>query len=189
MQLVCRFPAGIQAYSPSHPAILAQIPACCLLCESALKGKGVYFRQVWDPGIEWIEVRRLQCRRAGCRVTISLLPSFCVPFKRYSSRIIGSCLDWVLRRRQRIEEWCEARGYTDCPTAGSWVRQFRDGSGLLSTEGCVRLGIRQPGGSGGQAQRLWAALMAWAGSALVLHAVQPALCRRVPFLGVFGRRL
>ena len=189
MQLVCRFSAGIQAYSPTHPAILAQIPVCCLVCEAALEGKGAYSRQVWVPGVELIEVRRFRCRGSGCGVTISLLPSFCVPYKRYSAEIIESCLNSVLRCGQRVEQWCEEAGYTDRSTAGSWVRQFRDGSGLLSTEGCVGLGIRPPGGSGGQPLRLWDALRGWAGSAPVLHVVQPALCRRVPFLGVFRLRL
>lgn len=189
MVLSCPFPAGIQAYCPYHQEIAAHVPACCSLCESRLEGKGVYSRQVRLPEIKKIKIRRFRCLGPDCGISISLLPSFCVPYKQYSAKIIESCLDSVLRCGESIRNWCARTINTDRSTAGNWVRQFGDGSGLLSTEGCVRLGIRQPGGSGDQAQRLWAGLRTWAGSAPVLYVVQPGLCRRVPFLGVFRLRL
>jgi len=122
-------------------------------------------------------------------VTISLLPSFCVPFKRYGSALIDSCVDSVLRGGEAVRRWCDRRGVTDRTTAGSWVRQFGDQSGKLITEGSVRLGIGQVRGTQRAVRELWQALRHWAGAGAVLHQVQPALCRAVPFLGLFRARL
>ena len=190
MQLPSLFTGSIQAYSPYGPQIEAQLPARCPVCDFPRpEGKGTYFRSVWLPAVEEIEVRQVRCRRPGCRVTISLLPSFCVPFKRYSSAIVESCVDSVLRCGERVCQWCERRGLTDRSTAGSWVGQFSAQSGLLSTEGAVRLGLRQGGGFHGQVGGLWAGLRRWAGGHAVLAAVQPALCGYFPFLGLFRARL
>jgi len=190
MQLLSVFIGPIQAYSPYAAQIEAQIPACCPICEFPRpEGKGTYYRYVWLPKVEEIEVRQVRCRRPGCRLTISLLPSFCVPFKRYSSAIVESCLDSVLRRGQRVQDWSAKGGKTDRSTAGSWVRQFGDHIGLLSTAGAARLGFRQPAGVGGQARCLWFALRQWARREPVLRTVQPALCACHPFLGLFRARL
>ena len=40
MVISCPFPAGIQAYCPYHREIAEHVPACCVLCESRLEGKG-----------------------------------------------------------------------------------------------------------------------------------------------------
>jgi hypothetical protein len=190
MQLVSLFIGLVQAYCPYDPQIEAQIPACCPVCGFPRpEGKGTYCRSVWLPAVKHIEVRRVRCRRTGCGVTISLLPSFCVPFKRYSSGIVESCLDSVVRRGHGIGEWCEREGLTDRSTAGSWVRQFSGRCGVLSTEGAVRLGVRQPGGRQRHVRQLWGALRQWAGREPVLRAVQPALCLCDPFLGLFRARL
>jgi hypothetical protein len=190
MQLVSLFIGLVQAYCPYDPQIEAQIPACCPICGFPRpEGKGTYRRSVWLPAVKHIEVRQVRCRRPGCRVTISLLPSFCVPFKRYGSAIVESCLDSVLRGGQRVQQWCEREGRTDRSTAGSWVRQFSDHCGLLSTEGAARLAVRQPGGMRGPVRELWSALRQWSGRESVLRAVQPALCACHPFLGLFRARL
>ena len=186
MQLLSSFHGSIQAYSPYDPQIEEQIPSSCPVCgHPRLEGKGTYSRQVWRPEVHEIKVRQVRCQHPDCKVTISLLPSFCVPFKRYSAEIIESCLGAVLREGESIRHWCARTFRTDRCTAGSWVGQFRAGAGLLSTEGCSRLGVRPPGGFGGQAGMLWATLRAWAGSRAVLHVVQPAMCQRAPFLGLF----
>jgi len=189
MQLLSFFIGPLQAYSPYDPQIEAQIPCCCPLCGTGLRGKGVYFRQVWLPGVMRLGVRRMQCCDPGCALTISLLPSFCVPFKRYSSAIIESCLDSVLRRGEAVRHWCDRHGLTDRSTTGSWLRQFGDQAGTVITEGSLRLGIRQPRGRRQPCRELWAALRDWVRGDSVLNAVQPALCGRVPFLGLFCARL
>ena len=189
MQLVSFFFGSLQAYSPYDPQIEAQIPRCCPLCGTGLRGKGVYFRQVWLPGVMRLGVRRVQCRRPDCGLTISLLPSFCVPFKRYSSAIIESCLDSVLRRGDAVRHWCDRHSLTDRSTAGSWLRQFGDQAGKVITEGSLRLGIRQPCGGRQACRELWDALWHWASRGSVLTAAQPALCGVAPFLGLFRARL
>jgi hypothetical protein len=152
-------------------------------------GKGTYVRQVWLPHVQCIAVRRFGCRRPGCGCTISLLPSFCVPFKRYGSAIVESCLDAVLGVGQSVRQWCDREGVTDRATAGSWIRQFGAVCGLLSTTGSERLGLRLSGLAGSAAQRAWEALRRHAGSSAVLPCVQPALCVDLPPLGLFRLRL
>ena len=189
VQLLSLFVGPIQAYSPYDRQIEAQIPPCCPLCGARLRGKGVYFRQVWLPALMWLGVRRVQCCGPGCGVSISLLPSFCVPFKRYGSALIESCLDSVLRRGESVGHWSGRRGVTDRSTAGSWVRQFGDQAGKLITEASVRLGIGQPRGTERPVRELWACFRHWAGADAVLRQVQPAFCRAGPFLGLFRARL
>lgn len=119
---------------------------------------------------------------------MSVLPPFCVPFKRYAAACIESCLDSVLRAGGSVQQWCDEAMLTDRSTAGNWVGQFRDQTGTLATDGTARLGCRQPHGSAGAAG-LWAVLREWAGKAPVLPAVQSALCGAFPFLGMFRPRL
>ena len=189
MQLPSLFIGSIQAYSPYDPQIEAQVPRRCPACGSGVRGKGVYVRQVWLPSVVWIGVRRVQCRGSGCGVTISLLPSFCVPFKRYGSTVIESCLDSVVSGGDSVRGWCGRVGVTDRSTAGSWVGQFGAQAGKLITSGCLRVGLGQPRGSKEPVRELWGCLRQWAGGEAVLRLVQPALCRAVPFLGLFRARL
>ena len=171
MQLVWLFVGTFQQYSPYCPQVEAVRPQRCPVCGSRRpEGKGTYCRQVWLPQGREIQVRCLRCRRPGCRTTISLLPSFCVPFKRYCSETVESCLASVLECGQRVEKWACDNGVAHSTAAG-WVRQFRGQSGLLSTEGAVRLGVRQPKGGHGQASRLWSALRAWSARLPVLASV------------------
>lgn len=189
MQLPLLFLGSIQGYSPYDPQIEAQIPRRCSVCGSGVRGKGVYFRQVWVPAVVWIGVRRVQCVGAGCGLTISLLPSFCVPFKRHSAAAVESCLDSVVRCGESVRGWCGRRGVTDRSTAGSWVRQFGAQAGKLITEGSVRLGVGQPRGAQRPVRALWACLRQWAGADAVVRVAQPALCCTFPFLGLFRARL
>lgn len=187
MQLLSVFDGPLQGYSPYHPQIEAQIPDCCMSCGSALVGHGVYWRSILLCVLVGISVRRFRCR--GCGITISLLPSFCVPFKRYGSAVVESCLDAVLHGGQSVKRWHEERLLTDCSTAGSWVRQFRDRSGELLTSGLRRIDVRPPAGFPDQARRLWACLRRWAGGKAVLPAVQPLLWEQEHLLGLFRARL
>lgn len=186
MQLISPFTDEFQAYHPYHPQIEAQRPSRCPLCGCPKpEGKGVYTRWVrFAQGRVQIDVRRLHCRNKSCGVTISLLPPFCVPFKHYAAEVVESCLEWVLRRGLSIRQWCRDKTLTDRSTAGSWVRQFVDHSGLLITEGAARAGF-SPCGSGSPARGLWAGLRRLASGAAVLPSVQPALSAAGPRLGLF----
>lgn len=190
MQLLSSFNGTVQEYWPYDPRIESQRPAACPVCGHARPaGKGTYRRSLWVPALVWIAVRRFVCRRAGCGCTVSLLPSFCVPYKRYGSAVVESCLEAVLGPGQSVRQWSAEPGLTDRSTAGSWVRQFGTASGLLLTVGAQRLGLRLSGLKGSAAQRAWGALRRHSGSSAVLARVQPALCAGVPALGVFRLRL
>lgn len=186
MQLILLFIDEFQAYHASHPQVEAQRPSCCPLCGFPRpEGKGVYSRWVrFKHGRVLIDVRRLHCRNKSCGVTISLLPSFCVPFKHHAAQVVESCLEGVLGRGLSIRRWCMEKMLTDRSTAGTWVRQFVDHSGLLITEGAARAGFRLCG-SGRPARRLWAGLRRLASGAAVLPSVQPALSAAGPRLGLF----
>lgn len=191
MQILSLFVGTVQEYWPYDPRIESQRPAACPVCRFPRPaGKGTYWRSVWVPARVWIAVRRFVCRRRGCGCTISLLPSFCVPFKRYGSAVVESCLETVLGAGQSIRQWCERECLTDRSTAGSWVRQFGAVCGVLLSAGCERLGLR-PGGLGGgsEARRAWGALRQHAGARGVLESAQPALCAGFPPLGLFRLRL
>jgi hypothetical protein len=190
MQILSVFIGSVQEYSPYDPQIESQRPAACPVCAFLRPaGKGTYVRQVWLPHRVWLAVRRFGCRRPGCGCTISLLPSFCVPFKRYGSALVESCVDAVLRGGQSVRQWSERHGVTDRATGGTWLRQFGMVCGLLLTTGAQRLGLRLSGLEGSAAQRAWGALRRHSGGSAVLSCVQPVLCAEFPPLGLFRLRL
>ncbi len=190
MQLICYFSGSIQVYTAYHPEIEAQRPQFCPVCFYFLpEYKGTYPRQVWTPEMIRILVRAVRCRNPSCRVTISLLPSFCVPFKRYAARLIEDCVDHVYRQGFSVGQWSEKDLVTDRCTASRWLDQFASTAGHLCTEGPSRLGFRQPRGLRGAAEGLWAALRRWAGFDSVFEKVQPALCDHAPYIGMFRLQL
>ena len=190
MQILWSFVGTVQGYWPYDPQVGSRRPAACPVCGYPVPwGKGTYWRSVWLPGRLWIAVRRFVCRRPGCGCTVSLLPSFCVPFKRYGSAIVESCMDAVVGSGESVRQWSGEHGLTDRSTAGSWIRQFGTVSGLLLTAGAQRLGLRLSGLEGSAAQRAWGALRRHSGGSAVLACVQPALCVDLPALGLFRLRL
>jgi hypothetical protein len=190
MQILSVFVGSVQEYSPYDPRIESQRPTACPVCAFLRPaGKGTYLRQVWLPHLVWLAVRRFVCRRPGCGCTVSLLPSFCVPFKRYGSAVVESCLETVLGAGVSVRQWCGEHGVTDRSTAGSWLRQFGTVCGILLSTGAQQLGLRLAGLEGSAAQRAWGALRQHSGGSAVLPCVQPALCTGFPPLGLFRLRL
>lgn len=65
---------------------------------------GSYLRQVSD-GDECVEIRiqRFICRYADCRLIVSCLFSFLVPYRRYSAKFVGEVIEVYVESREPIE--------------------------------------------------------------------------------------
>ena len=192
------FAGSCQAYWPYDPQVEEHRPSGCSHCGDLAgrpRGHGCYWRQVWDgSGLPWIGVRRFLCVRCG--LTISLLPSFAVPFKRYGADVVESCLEAVVGGHGgSVGGWVSASLQACVSTAAVWVEQFRAGSGLLLTLGAERL-TGSPAEVGADPERpvcegcrAWGFLRGLSSSGRVLREVQPRLCLPVPGVGVFHLRL
>jgi len=190
MQILCFISCSVQAYRPDLPEIEACIPAVCPFCGVGKLGRrGTYGRTVWLPALHRIRVAALRCRHPACRRSVSLLPSFAVPFKRYSAAIVESCLEAVAGSGDGVSSWCSSTGWTDRTTAGAWLGQFASTCGTVLTEGLLRLVGTACGAVRDPVRQLWRHLRQWAGDRPLLPSAQAALCGESPPLGLFRPRL
>ena len=117
MQILHRFSGSIQQYSEEISGPHRYRPEICPQCQARcpLTAHGFYCRSLVDVGFDGaIRVRRYLCR--VCQRTVSLLPSFALPYLRFGISMISL----FLRAR---------------PTQGS---QFtRSGGGRSSTENAI----------------------------------------------------
>ena len=65
---------------------------CCPGCGRCLSRHGVYWRLVYLPGNEHFRILIYRFRCRPCRLTVSLLPDFLVPYYRYAAAVIGAVL-------------------------------------------------------------------------------------------------
>ena len=118
----------VESYAATFPKLALPRPPACPGCGAAghLIGHGSYRRTVVEPtvGIP-IPIKRLLC--TACHHTVSLLPTFCLPFRHYGTATIQTVLG------QRIEahaSWIRvARCFvpSDLPTLTTcreWVDTF-----------------------------------------------------------------
>ena len=132
MPIVVDCGADVQRYLREFAEQPLPRPLACPRCAAAghLVGHGSYPRQVIDPTrVVAIRVQRLLC--TACRHTLSLLPSFCLPFRHYATATIQA----VLALRVEVHaSWREVRAHfqpADLPTLTTcreWVGAFRDAS-------------------------------------------------------------
>ncbi len=116
-----------------------------------------------------------------CRVTVSLVPSCCVPFKHHPVKLISRSLSGVLVGG--VSARCQDRGGSGVhhSTVSRWVHEFVMQSGVLATEGMRRLGMEPFSGS---ARLLFNHLFSRFGE-VFMDVVQPLWCRAYPGLGLF----
>jgi hypothetical protein len=114
-------------------------PPACPHCAAAghLVGHGSYSRRVVDPTqVIAIRVRRLLC--TACRHTLSLLPSFCLPFRHYATATIQT----VLALRVEVHaSWRAVHAHfqpADLPTLTT-CREWVGGFGAASARYLPRL--------------------------------------------------
>lgn len=122
----------VQRYAASFRDLAFPRPALCPRCAAVgqLVGHGSYPRTVTEPlRTHAIRVKRLFC--TACRRTVSLLPSFCLPFRHYRTATIQS----VLTLRCAAQASWATVGHRFLPadlptrtTCREWVGAFRQGS-------------------------------------------------------------
>lgn len=149
-------------------------PSKCVCHNSRFHRHGSYWRKgarVW--------VYRFIC--CVCRVTVSLVPSCCVPFKHHPVELISRNLSGVLVNGRSCRAQERAKSDVVHSTISRWVHEFVMQSGVLATEGMERLGMEPFSGS---ARSLFQDLFSRFGE-VFLDAVQPLWCRVYPGLGIF----
>jgi hypothetical protein len=126
--IVAEFGPSVQDYAREFAHLTIPRPRCCPHCEALdrLIGHGSYPRNAVDPLHSTpIRVKRFLCE--ACRKTVSVLPTFCLPWRHYQTAIIQTVLDlrlaaqasWATIRRRFLP--------SDLPTQTTcreWVGAF-----------------------------------------------------------------
>jgi len=86
-----------------------------------------------------IPILRFLCKK--CNKTISILPSFAVPFKHYSSDSICACLHEVYHLERSIERISAADRAIPVGTIREWKEQWTYHTPLLFQDGLEPLGL------------------------------------------------
>jgi hypothetical protein len=97
------------------------VPASCPHCAVVghLIGHGSYGRTVSEPSRTLtIRIKRLLC--TACRHTLSLLPSFCLPWRHYAPATIQTVLDLRVRARLSWRSLGERFAPAEVPTRTTW---------------------------------------------------------------------
>lgn len=174
----------VQRYAEDFPALAFPRPPVCPRCATSghLVGHGSYPRTVTDPTRAIaIRVKRLLC--TVCRHTLSLLPTFCLPFRHYQTATIQTVLSvrltaagsWTAVQRRFFPADLPTR-----TTCREWVGAFVRASGRyrahllrsLATwparSGPVEVALTDLAGASGPPAQLIAAvphLLSWLGDA------------------------
>ena len=180
MVILADFGLDVQRKDREFPKLIFPQPSTCPHCGTAkqLVGHGSYPRAVCDHHeVFAIRVKRLLCK--VCHRTLSLLPSFCLPYRHYLASTIQSV---VSLRVQAACSWKAIRQRflpSDVPTpttcrewTGSFVRASSSYLGQLMRQlatwqlapGKLELVVDDVAGSAKTAQQLLAAvphLLAW----------------------------
>ena len=151
-------------------------PGKCVCQSTRFHRHGSYRRTI--AGV-WV-FRFICCM---CGVTVSLVPSCCVPYKHHPVELISEGLSRVLGKGLSARAQVVLRGdlVVHHSTISRWVHEFVMQAGVLATEGMLRLGMEPFSGS---ARLLFKHLFSRFGEAF-MEVVQPLWCRAYPGLGVF----
>lgn len=132
MVIVAEFGADVQSYARTFAELPFPRPQHCPQCDAVdrLVGHGSYPRTVVDPlQATPIRIKRWLC--AACRQTVSILPTFCLPWRHYRASVIQAVLDG---RFVGHTSWSAIWGRfhpADLPTVRTcreWVRRFAEQS-------------------------------------------------------------
>jgi hypothetical protein len=153
-------------------------PSRCRCGQRRFHRHGSYLRVVARAVVE-----RFICPLCG--LTVSMVPSSCVPFKHHPVRVINPVLEGMLLqgrsgRHYEREDPAGIAGSTAC----RWRREFAVHAPTLATEGAGRVGV---GPVAGRARDVYGRLkerFAGHGEGFFMP-LQVALCGRFPPLGVF----
>jgi len=142
------FGLGIQGYQESFRDFFdACRPSVCPICGWAhpLQVHGTYSRFVYDRDLDWQEIGILRYYCPGCGKTVSILPEFLTPCKRYSLEEISRVfyLHFVLEMSLCLifRSLLSATLSTIC----GWVKSWSSSCGHLVLKGFVEAGITSSG--------------------------------------------
>lgn len=133
MVIVADFGPDVQHYADEFARLTIPRPRHCPHCQALdrLIGHGSYPRNAVDhlQAIR-IRVRRLLCE--ACRKTISILPTFCLPWRHYQTSTIQSVLDLRCSAQaswSAIKRRFHCAGVPTLTTCREWVGAFAQHSG------------------------------------------------------------
>ena len=117
-------------------------PPFCRCGNLRFHGHGNYWRIVAQ-----VLVQRFIC--LACKVTVSMIPSSCVPYKHHPVSVINPTLDGMILQGQSGRYYeCKLALGIDGSTAYRWRQEFYQNSSILATEGSQRLGLQPLSGTG-----------------------------------------
>lgn len=154
---------SVEEYSAAGKDVEVPRPRCPA-CGTSMGFSSGYCRDVWvSKDVSWpIWVKRACCRRCGTRP--ALLPSFCLPHRRYAASVIGPAIEAHVRGTSLRA--VAARAELNEPAVRLWCRRFGERAELALA---VVAGIAA--GLGGQAGMVAGSAQA----ATVLSALQAAV--------------
>jgi hypothetical protein len=131
--IVAEFGPDVQHYARQFAHLTIPPPKNCPHCQALdrLVGHGSYPRSAVDPLLSTpIRVKRFLC--AACQKTLSVLPSFCLPWRHYQTASIQSVLDLRCSARaswSAIQRRFRYAGVPTLTTCREWVAAFGQHSG------------------------------------------------------------
>jgi hypothetical protein len=125
--IVVNFGLDVQEYLRQFSRLPLVLPTTCARCGASdcLCRHGSYGRQVCEGNAVFsIRVKRLLCRL--CHRTISLLPSFCLPYRQHSTAVVEKVLSLRFLKGASWRAIGRSLGWEvpTCTTCREWVAAF-----------------------------------------------------------------
>lgn len=134
MIIVADFGQDVQHYQSEFPHLTFPPPRDCPHCAATkpLVGHGSYRRTACDEKrLLVIRIKRFLCTL--CRHTISLLPSFCLPYRHYLASVIQTVLSLRFQTQSSWQAICQRFLPSEVPALSScreWTAGFAVASGV-----------------------------------------------------------
>ena len=122
-------------------------PGRCPICGKVhpLRYHGSYTRSVYEHGPGWLNVKILRYLCTDCGHTVSMLPEFLTPYKRYSLREISRTFHMVFVRKSSLGEVCRSLLSAVMSTILGWISDWSRTCRHLILKGFGEAGILPPG--------------------------------------------
>ena len=121
------FGTDIQGYLKNYSEFSEKLrPLSCPFCGRMhpLRKHGTYSRNICDLHLAPVMIAILRYYCPACGLTVSILPSFCLPRKQYSAGVISLCLQLVLSCEVSLRRISIAYPLVNRILAGVWLKQW-----------------------------------------------------------------